>query len=123
MSVIDRINGTVGILAVRCDRCMLVFLAVRLMSQANICRDTVEPCREFAAFLKLFQSPEHAQEDFLVNVLRLIGAVTEPGGDGEDMPVIAINELFECTHITLPGMLNQFTIVRRHSRLRVFSLG
>ena len=55
--------------------------------------DGHEPCREGARRIVSFDSPEHADESLLGQVLGVLGAPRHAPGQGEHLPLVALHQL------------------------------
>jgi hypothetical protein len=83
------------------------------MSQTNICRDSEQPCRELAPQLESRQGAEYPQEDFLIDVFGVFGALNIAGSNRQYLLIITKNKLLEGHHITQLRTLYQIKILHR----------
>src|SRR3989337_2479030 len=100
------------------DRSVRMPFSFRPMRETHIRRNTEEPRGKLAPELKLRERSENPEEDFLINILRVLRTLNISGVDRQDLLVIPEHKLFERTHISTLRSLDQIQIDHGLSRLR-----
>jgi hypothetical protein len=85
------------------------------MRKADVHGNPVQPGRKLAPELEFLESPVDPQEHFLVDVLGIVGACHILRRDGEDLPVVAEDQLFERQYVALLGPQYQMVFFRVHA--------